>query len=215
MHDIECAERAQILDAGRMVSEKAKTIIYPTDTVYGLGANPRSKEGVSKCFQIKGRDASKPLPVLFSSLPEVGEFIHLSQSALILAKHFWPGKLTMVLNLKAGIRLPEGVAFDNTLAVRIPKHPCALQVIDACGGALIGTSANMSGQRPFTSWEELELQKLAFNSDFFVKGFCGENSEPSTIVDLSTDSPRIVRLGAIQKREILGYLSNTNSTAFS
>jgi L-threonylcarbamoyladenylate synthase len=213
---IDCENSEELAQAGIEVREEGCTVVYPTDTVYGLGANPLSEEAVGKCFSLKNRERNKSFPILFSRIEKVGEFVSLDDMALELAKEFWPGKLTLVLRVKPGIGLAKSLLKEGSLAVRIPMHECALRVIEYCGGALVGTSANDSGKRPFVRWDEPGMDDFASKADFFVKGVCGSSSaEPSTILDLTRCKPEIIREGAIKAEQVFSYLSKIRSTDFS
>lgn len=193
------------------------TVVFPTDTVYGLGSNPRSEIGVAKCFELKGRDSNKPMPVLFSGIEEVEKVVLLDRISLSLAMGFWPGSLTMILPLRKGVSIPKRlVGSNNSLAVRIPNHECCKELIVACGGSLIGTSANISGLLPFVNCDDPDLLKFANGADYLVKGSCGLSKSSSTIVDLtSKEGIRFSREGAISKIEVLSYLEKTSRTDFS
>ncbi|MCL4519121.1 MAG: L-threonylcarbamoyladenylate synthase [Thaumarchaeota archaeon] len=196
--------------------ENGSVVIFPTDTVYGLGSNPRSSAGVSKCFELKRRDFGKHLPVLFDGIESASKFVTFEDTALRIATKYWPGALTIVLPLRE-TALPELlIGAAKALAVRMPNHECCLKLISRCGGSLIGTSANISGQKPFTDSEDKELLEFAEGADYFVKGRCGSAGVSSTVIDL-TDSkkPRIIREGAIASSEILSYFEKTRRTDLS
>lgn len=169
-----------------------------------------------RCFKIKKRELGKPFPVLFSSLSRVREFVIFDKTAEDLAKGFWPGKITIVLQAQPKAGLSPLLLHNGTLGVRIPNHECARKLIESCGGVLVGTSANLSGEKSFTRWDDPGLQKVALNADFLVKGTCGNDTRPSTIIDLSLPlKPKIIREGAINASEISSYLSRINKAAFS
>ena len=195
---------------------KGSVVVFPTDTVYGLGSNPRSPAGVSKCFELKRRDFGKHLPVLFDGIESASKIVAFDDTALRIAMKYWPGALTIVLPLR-DIALPKLlIGDDKALAVRVPNHECCLKLISRCGGGLIGTSANISGQKPYTNSEDKELLEFAEGADYFVKGKCGSLGVSSTVIDL-TDSkkPTILREGAIASSEILSYFENTRRTDLS
>lgn len=204
-----CALRKAVLSG--------ETVIFPTDTVYGLGSSPSSEVGVAKCFELKGRDEGKPMPVLFSGMEEVEKVVSVDQRAFSLAKGFWPGGLTMILPLRKDASISKRLADSNgNLAVRVPNHGCCRELIAACGGRLVGTSANLSGRMPSVKWDDPDLLEFANRADYLVKGECGDNRSPSTIVDLtSTDGIRTTREGVVPTSEILSYLEKTSRTDFS
>lgn len=192
------------------------TVIFPTDTIYGLGSNPRSDIGIEKCYEIKNRQVEKKLPVLFSSLGEAEKMVKFNPKARLIADRFWPGQVTMILSIKE-LSLPNRLHGENsTLAVRIPDHGCCLRLIASCGNSLIGTSANLSGTRPFADPDDSSLFEFAKRADYFVKGKCGNSKLPSTILDLSQeDRIVVVREGAVPSSSIFDYLTKTSSADFS
>lgn len=177
-------------------------IIYPTDTVYGLGADPYNKDAIDRIFEVKGRDKSKPLPLLCSSLDHVNRIVHMNYDAKRLAERFWPGALTVLMELK-------DKQLINTLCtekagVRIPNNSCALKLINACNGILIGTSANISGYKSIQDVKELD-PRLVEKVDIIIDDGVALGIE-STIIDIL--EKKIVREGYIKKQqieEVLGY----------
>jgi L-threonylcarbamoyladenylate synthase len=211
---LDCAELPR-RDLASNIS-KGATVVFPTDTVYGLGSNPRSPEGARKCFVLKGRQTGKPMPVLFSSIEPMIEFVKVDHLSRSLGERFWPGALTIVLPLREGALLaPEVTCGGGTLAARIPNHRCCLFLISSCGGSLIGTSANVSGEPPPTDPEDPKLLGFSKVADYFIKGPCGEANMASTVVDMTNSQPRILREGAISKEELLSHFEKTSKTDFS
>ena len=190
--------------------------MFPTDTVFGVGTVPTSEEGILRLFGIKKRNLEKKLPILFSSLEDVCKFVDVDERARNLANAFWPGQVTMILPAKSRVVPSVLLGQEDTLAVRVPKNECCLRLISACGRSLIGTSANFSGSNSCYDPDQPELLKFAEHADYFVKGKCGGNTLPSTIIDLSTpDTFSIVREGAISKNAIFDYLSKTSNADLS
>ncbi len=177
-------------------------VVYPTDTLYGLGADPFDDGAVRRVFEVKGRGV-KPLPVLVSSLEAALELVRADDRFLRLARRFWPGPLTIVA--PDGGRVSRLVlAGGTTLGVRMPAHPFALRLIEECGGALVGTSANVSGRRPPASLEDVDPEIME-GVDVAVDGGRVLGT-PSTVVDLSGDRPVVLRVGALGVEEVLGAL---------
>ncbi|MEM3437806.1 MAG: L-threonylcarbamoyladenylate synthase, partial [Nitrososphaerales archaeon] len=127
---VKCDEEG-LIKASEMV-KKGKIVVYPTDTVYGLGCDPYNVIAIKRLFEIKSREF-KPLPVLFSSINIVKEIVELNEIGLKLASNFWPGPLTIVAKkIKA---LPEILTCgSDKIGVRIPNHDCARRLIELCGG---------------------------------------------------------------------------------
>jgi len=177
-------------------------IVYPTDTVYGLGCNPFDAKAVNRVIKLKGR-IGKPLPILCSSIDKVVELVNLNELGLKLASKFWPGPLTLVAKMRER-RLPYEVTLGiDKLGVRIPNHSCALKLINLCGGYLIGTSANRSGMKSPTNPDEV-FKTLDSKFDVLVNGGPTPLRLESTVVDITPGRILIIREGALKERDIMG-----------
>ena len=168
-------------------------VVYPTDTVYGLGCNPMDERAVARLFAAKGREA-KPVPVLCSSLDASAGLVEMGPTALRLAARFWPGALTIVAPLKRSVPslLHQGT---GSLGVRVPASPLCVELIRACGGFLTGTSANLSGSPSSRTAAEAGLQ-LGDAVDLIIDGGRLEGEE-STVVKVSGDGVIILRRGPV------------------
>jgi L-threonylcarbamoyladenylate synthase len=177
---------AQTVDWGGLV-------VFPTETVYGIAAHPRKPYAVKRIYDIKKRTIDKPLQMLISNIDMVGRFIEdVPITAARLMDMCWPGPLTMVFYTGDE---------DHTLGLRVPDHPVALKLIDMCGGALYGTSANMSGMpdtTDFASARALFMGKV----DVIVDGGECEEGVPSTVVIAEGEKVRVLREGAYPASEI-------------
>jgi len=189
-------------EASRVVKEGG-LIVYPTDTVYGLGADPFNESAVERVFEAKRREA-KPMPVLVPSLDAASRLVHVNDPARRLMEAFWPGALTIVLPSRGALpsRVTAGL---SSVGVRVPSHPVALRLVEACGGALIGTSANVSGRPPPRTVEEA-LAQLGGSVDVAIDAGPALHGVPSTVVDLSSGEPRLVREGAVKWLDVLAAL---------
>ncbi|MFQ5999861.1 MAG: L-threonylcarbamoyladenylate synthase [Candidatus Bathyarchaeia archaeon] len=198
------ATTSNVLTASRIVKEGG-LVVYPTDTVYGLGCDPFNIKAVKQVFRVKG-ERRKPLPILASNIDHVKKIASLSRDAEKIAKGFWPGSLTLVIPKK--ITLPDVVTCNlPSVGVRIPKHDVALQLINLSNGLLVGTSANRTGEKPPRTAPEA-FQQLGRNVDVILDGGSTTLGVPSTVVDLTTKKPRILRGGPISLEEILAVLSS-------
>jgi len=185
--DVVLAEAIEVVRRGGL-------IVYPTDTLYGLGADPLNERAVERVYEAKRREA-KPLPILVSSRDKVEEVAYVNEEALRLMDLFWPGPLTIILPKKP--RLPDLVtAGAKSVGVRIPKHDLAIALIEGCGGVLTGTSANLSGRPPPKTVEEA-LSQLGESVDLAIDAGPAPIGMPSTVIDLSGDEPAVVREGAV------------------
>src|SRR5713226_1813485 len=173
-------------------------IVYPTDTVYGLGCDPMNEPATKRLFAIKGRER-KPVPVLCDSLESASRLVRFSGVALQLARDYWPGALTIVLPLRAELPglIHQG---SGTLGVRVPNSRGCLELIAACGGYLIGTSANKSG-KPACRTAQEALRSIGEEVDLILGG--GRlSAKESTVVMVSANRVEILRSGAVTLAEL-------------
>ena len=177
-----------------------KVIAFPTDTLYGLGAKVTDIRAIEKIFIIKGRPSGQGLPILISSLDELPMITSsVPEIARMFAKNFWPGPLTLVL--PANTSIPGPLITNGTVAVRIPKHETALELIRLCQSPITGTSANLSGGEQPNSALEV-LTQIGNRVDMILdSGTLGENV-PSTIIDVTVDPPRLIRPGQISIEQL-------------
>ncbi|NIN63533.1 MAG: threonylcarbamoyl-AMP synthase [Anaerolineae bacterium] len=189
----------QLLGAGGLVA-------FPTDTVYGVGADAFQPGAVEKIYEVKGRPLAKAIPLLIDkaeNLHMIAE--HIPEAAWALAKRFWPGALTVVLHRKPEV--PDIVTGGGaTIAVRVPDHSFALGLIRAAGGVLAVTSANLSGcPDPTTAGEVMGY--LESRIELILDGGRCPGGIPSTVIDLTSTPPSVVRLGAIPRHELAKQLA--------
>ena len=184
-------EAARVLRGGGLV-------VFPTDTVYGLGADPDNPEAVDRIYRVKGRDRSKPLQLLLSDvshLPLVA--VEISDLAWRIARQFLPGGITLVLRKAPGVPASV-VAGGETVGVRVPAHPLCCALIQAFGGPVAATSANRSGQ-PSPRTAEEAVAHVGDLVDLVLDGGPCPLSQESTVLDLSVSPPRLLREGAINR----------------
>ena len=171
-------------------------VVYPTDTLYGLGTNALDPSAVDRLLEVKGRSAARGLPVLLAD-PEAAATLvaELSPVAAELAARFWPGALTLVLPRSA--QVPDLVAAGATVALRIPDHPVTRALIREAGCPLIGTSANRSGEAPATT-AQAAVAALGSEVDVVLDGGPSPVGRPSSVLALSSPpTARILRAGAV------------------
>ena len=171
--------------------------MYPTDTVYGIGCDPYNSKAVARIFQIKRRSPTMPLPVLARSTEDVAGIAVLGNAAARLGSVFWPGGLTLILEL-ADDRLGRSMNLDRRVAVRVPSGECVEQILLECR-YLVGTSANTSGEPSVR--DPFQIRGME-RCDILVDGGMTPGGE-STIVDVTGSVPRIVRDGVIPHQRIL------------
>jgi L-threonylcarbamoyladenylate synthase len=179
-------------------------VVFPTDTIYGIGCDPRNDSAVERIFKIKGRDEKKPLPVLAYSMQDAEKIVSLGRAGRMLAEKYWPGALTIVAPL-ADKKMSRGVtAGCSNLAVRVPANSCILPLLQECR-YLVGTSANISGGKPSKSAQEVLGSGLDGFDALLDGGPVG--GVESTIVDMAGAEPRILREGAIKSGEVLRLIA--------
>jgi len=188
-----------ILAASQMV-RMGGLVVYPTDTVYGLGCDPLNIEVVKRLFRVKG-ERKKPLPILASDIESVEKIAYLPEGARKIATKFWPGPLTLVVPKKPV--LPDLVTCNlDSVGVRVPNHDVAIQLIRSSNGLLVGTSANKTGAKPpRTAYEAAE--QLGEEVDIILDGGPTTLGTSSTVVDLTLEKPKILRKGPISLEEVL------------
>jgi L-threonylcarbamoyladenylate synthase len=183
----------RIFEIGEMI-KKGGVIVYPTDTVYGIGGNPFLEDVVIRIKNIKQRE-EKAMPILVSSLEKAKEIAYFNDLSLKIANTFWPGPLTIVLKTKVKFS-PHLTGGRDSIGLRIPNHELALKIIEASGGALIGTSANISGRPPAISIEDLD-EKIRSSVDLIIDGGKCYLGKPSTVIEVIDSKIKIIRIGAI------------------
>jgi L-threonylcarbamoyladenylate synthase len=191
------------VEKGVSILKKGGVVAFPTDTVYGLGASMGIDSAVEKVYRLKERPRNMALPLLLADLSQLETVASsIPASARLLADKFWPGPLTLVL-FKSDAVSDIVSGGSQTIAVRIPDHPIPTSLARGIGTAIVGTSANLSGQPSALTIEEVRNQ-LGNKIDFIIEGDCPGGIE-STVVDLSGETPVIQRQGAISTEE-LGHL---------
>jgi len=176
-----------------------EVIVYPTDTLYGLGADIYNDEAVKKIFLLKKRGFDQPLSVAVANLEDLEDIAFVDDRVRCIAEEFLPGSLTLVLK-KKNVVSDLVTAGSDTIAVRIPNNPIALRLLGIFG-PLTCTSANIHGESTSANVDDIRKD---FEADVMVYIDAGKlESLPSTIVDLSEDEPKIIREGVIPSEEVL------------
>ena len=184
-HIVETAAR---LHSGAVVS-------FPTDTLYAVAARALDPVAVSRLYRVKRRPEKQPMIWLVSNAAVVEPFAEISPRAADLMARFWPGPLTLVLAAKP-------IVGEPTLAVRAPNHPVALRLLTKLGEPVASSSANRGGEAPPTDADAV-VAGLGDDLDIVLDGGPCELGQPSTILDLSGEGPRILRQGAIPASALL------------
>ncbi len=179
-------------------------MIYPTDTVYGLGCDPADPDATKRICIIKGR-ADRPLPLICSDTEAARRIVEFNTAAEKLTKRLWPGPLTLVLPRK--VDYPLWVLHGSrTLGVRVPDSQTARELARLSGGVIVSTSANRSGEEPPATAGEAE-RNLGKEVDIILDGGPARTTQPSTVLDISTEELWILRSGPITAKQIKEALS--------
>lgn len=189
----------------RLVKQAAEVIkngglaIFPTDTVYGLGAALFNQKAIKRIFKLKSRSTRKGLVAMIADITETTRISSdISDSAKTLMTRFWPGPLTLIMPAAGSI--PEPVAIGDTVGVRLPDNKLVRELVRAVGQPLATTSANISGRKSATSANE--ARTAAGWGDVFINGGKCAIGIESTVVDTKTWPPTVFREGAISKEAL-------------
>lgn len=197
--NLNIATAVEYLNSGKLVA-------FPTETVYGLGADAHNAQAVAQVFTVKGRPSSHPLIIHLADAAQLAEYVQtIPESAVQLAKHFWPGPLTLILKRSAQV-LDIVTGGQDTVAVRAPNHPVAQQLLQAFGRGLVAPSANrFTGLSPTKA---THVQASLGDSVPLILdgGECRVGIE-STIVDCTVEPVRVLRLGAISLQRLAQVLT--------
>lgn len=188
--------------------KQGEIIAFPTDTVYGLGADAFNEEAILKLFEAKGREYNKAIAILVGSYKQLQLLTeHINAQAESLISEFWPGGLTVIVEKKAG--LPISLSPTNTIGIRMPDHPVAIKLLEEFG-PLATTSANLSGGKNPQNAAEV-LGQLNERIPLILDGGPCQGGIPSTIVDCTASPVKILRQGAITSDRIFSILKTHNS----
>lgn len=193
---------ADVINLAATVLRDGGVLVFPTETVYGIGAAAHSCFGPHEIFDIKVRPLEKPLPWLVEDDDALDRYgVDVPEYAYRLAEAFWPGALTLVVKASDAV----GVDFradDGTVGLRAPDHEVVMELIQASGGPIIATSANTSGHPSPGDFAEVE-ERIIAAADVALDGGETEHRTPSTVVDCTADEPVVIRPGAIPEERIM------------
>jgi L-threonylcarbamoyladenylate synthase len=190
------AEAADIIRKGGLV-------IYPTETLYGLGCDPFNPSAIERLIKTKGRE-DKPLPIAASSLEKARQVAQFTSQAEKVAMRLWPGPLMLILKTRAPF--PNGVTLgSDTIGIRVPNQPVALRLAELSGGYLVSTSANKSGAKPPREAQQAEAQ-IGGEVDLILDDGPCPIGHSSTILELTSKEPKILREGPVTLEQITKIL---------
>ncbi|MFC1528534.1 L-threonylcarbamoyladenylate synthase [Candidatus Latescibacterota bacterium] len=189
------------IDDAVTVLKNGGIVVYPTETVYGIGCDPLNRAAYERIHRLKKRNDDKQMLLLACSLSQVEQFAgRLADIPSRLAREFWPGPLTMVINTLSEI--PEYL-YGNSggVAFRVTSHPVAASLANNSGYPITSTSANISGYPPVSNYEEA-LKMFGKEAEIVLENSIPFSGTPSTIIDLTSDEPKIIREGGISFQRI-------------
>jgi L-threonylcarbamoyladenylate synthase len=181
---------------------KNEVVAFPTETVYGLGGNAENDEAVGKIFAAKGRPSDNPLIIHIAHKEQLSAFVKsVPEKAEQLIEAFWPGPLTIIFQKKSGVLSEKATAGLETVAVRMPDHPVALAVLEACQLPIAAPSANRSGKPSPTTGQHV-LEDLNGRVSGILDGGATGVGVESTVIDCTEDVPVILRPGGVTRAQI-------------
>ncbi len=189
---------AQGIELAVKTFQNGGLVVFPTDTVYGIGCDPYNSDAVNAIYKIKKRDKKKIFPVLGYSKDEISKIAIFDEKLDRVAEKFWPGQVTLLLKIKE-MTLKKSMKIEDKIAVRVPNNKCVLSLLKECK-LIVGTSANISGMQSFKDPNECRSKFTGY--DTFVDGGIISSIGESTIVEMD-DKLKILREGTISEKEIL------------
>ena len=206
--DSDHPEKEIIEEAVKLIKE-GKLIVFPTETVYGLGADALNGEAVRRIFKVKGRSFNKPLSILIGKKEELSKYVQeIPKSAQVLIERFWPGPLTLIL--RASLLISDNIikGENNTIGIRMPNGRVALEIVKTSGVSLACPSANLSGRPSPTKAEEV-IKDLGEKIDLILDGGETKIGVESTVLNLTSFPPTILREGVLKREEIEKVIGKT------
>ena len=177
--------------------KKGGIVVFPTDTVYGIGCDPYNQNAVKTIYKIKNRVSSKLFPILGFSKKELSEIAFFDERANKIAEKYWPGEITLVLKLKDE-KIKQSLNLEEKIAIRVPNNECILSILKECK-LLVGTSANISDSKSFKDPNECARNISGY--DLFVDDGIISSKGESTVIEIDKEI-RILRHGNISEEEI-------------
>jgi len=197
-----------IAKASNIIRERG-SVVYPTDTVYGLAVNALDKSCLRQLFKIKKRPETKPIPVMIKDVAMAKKLAFIDKKMENILEKIWPGPVTAILE-KRQIVPDILTANQNTIGLRIPDYQLIIDWLKLLDLPITGTSANFSGEEPISKPKEI-IKVFKDHHPcpnlFLDAGDLSPNS-PSTVIDLTTSQPKILRIGPVSKEELLRIFAN-------
>lgn len=185
------------LETAAEALKRGELVVFPTETVYGIGADAQNADAVARLYAVKGRQRNKECARLISDMEEIGDIVKdMPHYARILAEEFWPGPLTIVFTGPGG----------RDVGIRFPRHKVAQDLIKLCSVPIVATSANVSGKPPATDAQKA-LEYFRGRIGTILDGGPSTIKAPSTVVKVTEDSCTVLREGGVSKEEIMSCIS--------
>jgi L-threonylcarbamoyladenylate synthase len=191
-----------ILEAADVL-RRGGSIVYPTDTVYGLGVNPFDDFAVRRLFRIKKRPLEKPLPLMVKSIAMAKKLAYIDNRKEKILEALWPGAVNVVLRARDLIS-PLIRARTKTVALRIPANDFCIALLGAVNCPITSTSANISGEQPGSDAKEItqRFKEEVCMPDLIIDAGKLETRQPSTVLDLARSKPRVLRVGPVKAKDL-------------
>ena len=196
---VPAAARTSVEDAVRLLRQGG-LVCYPTDTVYGIGAAAGDEAAVRRLFAVKGRSPGKALPLLLADAADAARVAEVTPLARTLAARFWPGALTIGMRKAAAYR-SLALGDGDSVALRVPDHDIVRAIVRGLGEPMTGTSANRAGAPAPVSAAEVAFQ-MGEMVDLVIDGGPSRSRQESTVIDITGDTPQILREGAVSRGEV-------------
>jgi L-threonylcarbamoyladenylate synthase len=196
-----------IISQASQILGRGGSVVYPTDTVYGLGVNPFDEFAVRRLFRIKKRDASKPVPIIIKSISMAKKLAYLNSKKEKILRSIWPGAVTVVLYKKDIVSCFIS-ANTNTVALRIPDNDFCINLVKAFNSPITSTSANISGENSLVDPQDIvnRFKNELYKPDLVIDGGVLKSTRPSTVLDLTQSKPKITRVGPVSPKELESLL---------
>ena len=199
--------QSEIISEATYILKRGGSIIYPTDTVYGLGVNPFDEFAVRRLFRIKKRSADKPVPLIVKSVAMAKKLAYIDYRKEEILRSVWPGAVSVVLYKRRIITSPVS-AGTRTVALRIPDDEFCIKLIKVFNSPITSTSANLSGENPMTDPIKIQRKfaKEAYKPDLLIDAGVLKSRQPSTVLDLTSEEPKITRIGPVKAKDLARIL---------
>jgi len=184
---IKDSSESKDINKAAKILKKGGVVIFPTDTVYGIGCRYDNHQAIGRIHKIKGTPDSQNFPILISDLKQIESLVEINDLTEGLVSRFWPGALTIIL---------KSVSSDQKIGLRMPNSKITKELIKKVGVPIIGTSANFHGDNSPTKFEDLDPKFIKL-ADYVIEGDCSYGVE-STIVDVTEGEMKVIRLGALR-----------------